>query len=82
MMHDDSRIEALDLTVRTYNCLKRGRIDTVHQLLSLRKHELLSLRNLRPEDYEEIRERLIACKWIGPMQSIGPFTSEEEDGRE
>jgi DNA-directed RNA polymerase alpha subunit len=82
MMLDDSRIEALDLTVRTYNCLKRGRINTIRQLLSLRKHELLSLRNLRPEDYEEIRERLIACHWIGPTQSIGPFTNEEEEGRE
>ena len=61
MMHDDTRIEALDLTVRTYNCLKRGRINTIHHLLSLRKHEVISLRNLRPEDYEEIRKRLIAC---------------------
>jgi DNA-directed RNA polymerase alpha subunit len=68
MVDDDIRIETLNLKVRTYNCLKRGRINTVHQLLLLRKDELLGLRNLRLEEYLEIREALIAHRLLDPAQ--------------
>lgn len=37
MEDDDPRIKALDLTIRTYHCLKRSGMSTVHQLLSRRK---------------------------------------------
>jgi DNA-directed RNA polymerase subunit alpha len=79
MLDDGVRIEALHLTVRTYNCLKRGRINTVRQLLSLRKDELLGLRNLRREDYHEIREALIAHQLLDPSQSMGPFSNDEDE---
>jgi DNA-directed RNA polymerase alpha subunit len=75
----DALIEALDLKVRTYNCLKRSGINTVHQLFWLRKQELLSLRNLTPENYEEIRERVIACGFMHPTHLIGPFADEASD---
>lgn len=75
----DALIEALDLRVRTYNCLKRGGINTIRQLFSLRKQELLSLRNLTPENYEEIRERLLACGFMHPTHLIGPFAEEASD---
>lgn len=51
MEDDTAPIEALDLTVRTYNCLKRSGISTVRHLFSLRKKELLSLPNLTPQNY-------------------------------
>jgi len=76
---DDARLEILDLTVRTYNCLKRSNISTVRQLLSLRKKELLGIRNLSSQNYEEIRERLIACRFLAPTQLIGPFADEDGD---
>lgn len=76
---DDARIETLDLAVRTYNCLKRSNISTVGQLLSMRKKDLLRIRNLTPQNYEEIRERLIACEFMHPTQLIGPFADEESD---
>lgn len=76
---DETPIETLDLTVRTYNCLKRSRIRTVRQLLSLRKQELLSIRNLTPENYEEIRERVIAGGFMHPTQLLGPFADEDSD---
>jgi len=76
---DDTPIETLDLAVRTYNCLKRSNISTVHQLLSMRKQELLRIRNLTPQNYEEIRERLIARRFMHPTQLIGPFADEESD---
>jgi DNA-directed RNA polymerase alpha subunit len=79
MLDNNVPIEALDLTVRTYNCLKRGRINTVHQLLSLRKDELLGLRNLRLEDYHRLREALVAHQLLDPAQSMGPFTNDEDD---
>jgi DNA-directed RNA polymerase alpha subunit len=76
---DDAPIETLDLMVRTYNCLKRSKIVTVHQLLALRKTELLRIRGLTPRNYEEIRERVIVCRFMSPTQLIGPFTEEEGD---
>ena len=75
----DTPIETLDLAVRTYNCLKRNHISTVRQLLSLRKQQLLGIRNLTPQSYEEIRERLIACRFLHPTQLTGPFADEESD---
>lgn len=76
---DDTPIEALDLSVRSYNCLKRSRINTVRQLLSLQKQELLSLRNLTPKSYEEMREQLIVRGFMHPSRLIGPFAEEEND---
>jgi DNA-directed RNA polymerase alpha subunit len=79
MIDNDIRIEALNLKVRTYNCVKRGQINTVRQLLSLRKDKLLDLRNLRLEDYHEIREALIAHQLLDPSQSMGPCINDEDD---
>jgi DNA-directed RNA polymerase subunit alpha len=76
---DDAFIETLDLTVRTYNCLKRGNIFTVRQLLSMRKKELLGVHNLGSHGYEEIQEQLIVHRFMHPTQLIGPFAEEEED---
>src|SRR5581483_10365052 len=41
----DMPIEVLDLSSRTYNCLKRSQITTVGQLLQMSEDELLGLRN-------------------------------------
>jgi DNA-directed RNA polymerase alpha subunit len=79
MEDDETRIEAVDLTVRTYHCLKRSGISTVRQLFSLRKKEFLSLRNLTPHAAEEIRERFIACRFLHPTQRIGPLSEDDED---
>ncbi len=76
---DDTPIETLDLSVRIYNCLKRSNISTVRQLLSMRKKELLSIRHLTPQNCEEIREQLIAHRFMHPTQLIGPFAEEESD---
>ena len=79
MEDENAPIETLDLAVRTYNCLKRSNINTVRQLLSLRKWELLHIRNLTPQNYEEIRGRLLACGFMHPTHLIGPFADEEGD---
>lgn len=44
----DAPIEIVDLTIRTYNCLKRAGIGTIRQFISFRKQELSAPRNLTP----------------------------------
>ena len=79
MQDDNTPIEILDLTVRAYNSLKRNKINTIHQLLALQKQELLGIRTLTPRSYEEIRERLIVCQFMHPMQPVGPFADDTND---
>lgn len=74
-------IEELDLRVRAYNCLKRSGVNKIGQLLSMRKKEVLAIRNLTSAGYEEIREQLIAHNFMSPSQLLGPFAEEDdEDG--
>ncbi len=55
----DVPIEELDLTTRTYNCLKRADITKVGQLLQMDEKDLLSVRNLGSKSIEEIKEKLV-----------------------
>jgi DNA-directed RNA polymerase subunit alpha len=48
----------LDLSVRTMNCLRRGGIATVGEVISKGEKELLSLRNFGQKSLTEIEERL------------------------
>ena len=51
-------VEQLDLSVRTMNCLRRGGISTVGELMSRSEQELLSLRNFGQKSKQELEERL------------------------
>jgi DNA-directed RNA polymerase subunit alpha len=75
-------IEELGLRVRTYNCLKRSGINKVGQLLSRQKKEIFSIRNLTPEDYEEIRAQLITRGLMSPTQLLGPFAEGDEEQKD
>jgi DNA-directed RNA polymerase subunit alpha len=72
-------IEALDLKVRTYNCLKRSAINKVGQLLSMRRKKILAIRNLTLEGYEEIRMQLISRGLMSPTHLLGPFAEGDEE---
>ncbi len=52
------KIEELDLTVRSLNCLKRDKIETIGDLLKRSEEELLKIKNFGPKSLEEIKERL------------------------
>lgn len=52
------KIEELDFTVRTYNCLKRARIDTVEQLKLLSESDLSRIRGLGVKCAGEIRKKI------------------------
>lgn len=51
-------IENLDLSVRSYNCLKHSNIETVDQLISRSYDELIRIRNLGRRSSQEIVEKL------------------------
>jgi len=53
-------VEQLNLSVRTMNCLRRGGIATVGELISKGERELLSLRNFGQKSKRELEERLKA----------------------
>jgi DNA-directed RNA polymerase subunit alpha len=54
----DMPIEVLDLSSRTYNCLKRSQITTVGQILTMSEDELLGLRNFGQKSLQELHEKL------------------------
>lgn len=60
----DTPIEDLDLSTRTYNCLKRADITKVGQVLQMDEKALLSVRNLGQKSMEEIRDKLIERGFI------------------
>jgi DNA-directed RNA polymerase subunit alpha len=82
----DMPIEVLDLSSRTYNCLKRSQITTVGQLLQMSEDELLGLRNFGQKSLVELHEKL-ASRGIATFDDAGRTSAsipdddeEEEDG--
>ena len=51
-------IEDLDLTVRSYNCLKREGIHTVGELVSRSEADLLDIRNFGAKSIDEVKAKL------------------------
>jgi DNA-directed RNA polymerase subunit alpha len=68
----DTPIEELDLTTRTYNCLKRADITKVGQVLEMDEKALLSVRNLGQKSMEEIRDKLIERGYIPRVGGASP----------
>lgn len=52
-------IEDLDLSVRSYNCLKRAGIQTVDELTQRSEEEMMRVRNLGKKSLKEVKEKLI-----------------------
>ena len=52
-------IEDLDLSVRSYNCLKRAGIQTVDELTQKSEDEMMRVRNLGKKSLKEVKEKLI-----------------------
>jgi len=51
-------IEELDLSVRSYNCLKRAGINYVHELTQKTENEMVKVRNLGKKSLEEVQQKL------------------------
>ena len=55
----DVRIEELDFSVRTYNCLKKANIQTVGDLCKTTEDELMNIRNFGRKSLVEVQEKLV-----------------------
>lgn len=64
----DMTIEELDLSVRSYNCLKRAGINTVEELTQRSVEDMMKVRNLGKKSLEEVEQKLAALG-LGLKQS-------------
>ncbi len=62
-------IEELDLSVRSFNCLKRAQINTVEDLISKTEEDMMKVRNLGRKSLDEV---------VAKLQSLG-FSLRKED---
>lgn len=51
-------IDELELSVRSYNCLKRANINTVADLIKLTEEDMLKVRNLGKKSLDEVRKKI------------------------
>ena len=66
----DMTIEELELSVRSFNCLKRANINTVADLISKTEDEMMKVRNLGRKSLEEV---------IGKLEAMGLSLADEEN---
>jgi len=63
-------IEELDLSVRSYNCLKRAGINTVEDLTNKSEEDMMKVRNLGKKSLDEV---------VFKLNGLGLFLKKEED---
>ena len=63
-------IEELDLSVRSFNCLKRAGINTVDDLINKSEEDMMKVRNLGRKSLEEV---------INKLHGLGLYLKKEED---
>ncbi|WP_020575564.1 DNA-directed RNA polymerase subunit alpha [Actinopolymorpha alba] len=79
-------VEDLNLTVRSYNCLKREGIHTVGELISRSEQDLLDIRNFGAKSIDEVKQKLagmgLALKdsapGFDPSAAVDSFDEEDE----
>lgn len=80
-------VEDLELSVRSYNCLKREGIHTVGELVARSEEDLLDIRNFGSKSIDEVRETLAnlglslrdSHPGFDPMQAIERYDEDNED---
>ena len=66
-------IETLELSIRSYNSLRRAGVDSVEKLRSMSDDELMKVRNLGKKCFYEIKEKLSKYKELSvPVQITAP----------
>ena len=63
-------IEELDLSVRSYNCLKRANINNVDDLTNKTEEEMMKVRNLGRKSLDEV---------LGKLQELGLSLKKSEE---
>ena len=54
----EKSVDDLDLSVRSYNCLKRAGINTVEELTKMTEEDMMKVRNLGRKSLEEVQQKL------------------------
>jgi DNA-directed RNA polymerase subunit alpha len=54
----DLTIEELELSVRSFNCLKRASINTVEELTQRTEEDMMKVRNLGKKSLDEVKQKL------------------------
>ncbi len=67
-------IEELDLSVRSFNCLKRANINTVEDLISKTEDDMMKVRNLGRKSLEEVSKKLFKEIAPGYAERNGGYT--------
>jgi DNA-directed RNA polymerase subunit alpha len=78
----DARIEEMDFSVRTYNCLKKANVLTIGELADISEDDLLNIRNFGKKSLTEVKEKLTS---LGLTLKGGPATidpGDDEDDEE
>ncbi|MFZ2623669.1 MAG: DNA-directed RNA polymerase subunit alpha [Propionibacterium sp.] len=81
-------VEDLNLTVRSYNCLKREGIHTVGELVSRSEQDLLDIRNFGSKSIDEVKAKLSelgltlkdSAPGFDPLAAADRYQDEEDDG--
>jgi DNA-directed RNA polymerase subunit alpha len=74
----DARIEELDFSVRTYNCLKKANVLTIGDLLQISESELMQIRNFGKKSLTEVKEKL-ASLGLSVLGATDDDSYEDED---
>lgn len=77
----DVRIEELDFSVRTYNCLKKANIQTVADLAKTTEEELMNIRNFGRKSLVEVVDKLgsMGLTLTGGSKLVNSLEGDEED---
>ncbi len=76
----DARIEELDFSVRTYNCLKKANILTIGDLLQISEAELMQIRNFGKKSLTEVKEKLasLGLTVLGATDDDGAYDEDDD----
>ncbi len=80
----DARIEELDFSVRTYNCLKKANIQTIADLVQTTEEDLMNIRNFGRKSLLEVRDKLaqFGLTLAGAPLAEPAEDDEDEEGEE
>lgn len=85
----DARIEELDFSVRTYNCLKKANVLTMGELVQLTEADLMNIRNFGKKSLNEVKDKLESLNLAlrvsterGEFRIPPPSDEDEEDEEE
>lgn len=77
-----TRVEDMDLTVRSFNCLMRADIKTVGDLVNKTEEEIMKVRNLGRKSLDEVKDKLksmgLSLKESDPSTSGGFLEDDSE----